>query len=58
MHDVHEVPETAAKTIKLPDYERVALPESLEASSEARSVIFLSRGGVAVEVTLLNACRE
>jgi hypothetical protein len=42
MHDVHKVPKTAPQAIKLPDDERVALSESLYASSEARAVIFLS----------------
>jgi hypothetical protein len=58
VYDVHEVPETAAKTIQLPDDKGVALPERLQASSEARSVVFSSRGGIAVEVPLAYAYRK
>ena len=58
MHDVDKVPETATQAIQLPDDERVALSEGLQARSKSGSVVLLARGSVAVEVPLADACGE
>ena len=58
MHHIHEVSKTAAKAIQLPHNERVTLPESLEACCKSRSVVFLTGGGIAIEVALRYACRQ
>src|SRR5262249_20594202 len=39
---------------KLPDDKRIALPERLQGRREARSVVFLSRGSVALEVPFVH----
>src|SRR5262245_38972931 len=54
MHDVYEVAKTSTKTTKLPDDKRIARPERLQAGREARSVVFLSRGSVAVELPFVH----
>jgi hypothetical protein len=58
MYNVHEMPETAAQAIQLPDNEGVALPEGLQACGEARSVVFLARRSIAIEVPLTDANGE
>ena len=55
MHDVDQVAEIAPEPVELPDDERVAVAESLQACIEIRSVIELAARGVAVEITIGNA---
>ena len=58
MHRVDQVPQIAAQPVELPDDQRIALPQRLEAGGQAGPVIPLAGGGVFIEVPGIDACGE
>ena len=58
VHDVDQMAKAAAEPVELPDDEGVTFAEGLEARLEARAVVALAAGGVAVEVSLRHAGGE
>jgi hypothetical protein len=55
---VHQMLEVAPQSIDLPNDERIALAQSLQAGGEGRAVVVLARGPVIVEVVRIDAGRD
>src|SRR6476660_5050613 len=56
MHNVHEMPQIAAKAVELPHDKGVTISERLQARSQSRPIVLLPRCPIAVEVPLSYAC--
>ena len=58
MHRVDQVPQVAAEAVELPDDQRIALAQRLQAGGQAGPVVPLAGGGVFVEVAGIDAGGE
>ena len=58
VHGVDQVAEVTAQPVELPDHERIALPQRLEAGGQAGPVIAFPGGGVLLEVTRIDVGGE
>jgi hypothetical protein len=50
VHRVDQVPEIPAEAVELPDHERIAFPQRLQAGRQAGSIVAAAGGEVLVEV--------
>ena len=58
MHGIDQVPQIAAQPVELPDDQRIALAQCLQAGGKSGPVIPLAGGGVFIEMAGIDASGE